>query len=356
MSAEEREQNIRLLKEYKITLIDFRYHTFGLIAIIKWLGIIIRLLLLVLFKPSHFIHAWCTPAGAIGYFLSKFSGRPLIIDSYEPHAEAMVENKTWSMSSLKYIILFFLEKKLSKHAKTVISATEGMRDYAIMRYGINIKDFYVKPACVDLNKFNSTKRKNPALLRELNLENKIVCVYAGKFGGIYLTNEVFDFFHSCEKKWKDKFVALILTSHSKAELEEWAMQSGFDKNNMVVKYVPHEKIADYLGLGDFGITPVKPIPTKRYCTPIKDGEYWALGLPVVITSGISDDSDIIENNNAGVVIPSLDHEGYQSAIEKLDELLKENPVNTSMRIENIARKYRSFNIAKQIYHTIYGKN
>ena len=43
-------------------------------------------------------------------------------------------------------------------------------------------------------------------------------------------------------------------------------------------------------------TPVKPVPTKRYCTPVKDGEYWALGLPVIITEGISDDSGIIREN------------------------------------------------------------
>ena len=36
---------------------------------------------------------WCMTAGSLGYILSKTSGKNLVIDSYEPHAEAMVENQ-----------------------------------------------------------------------------------------------------------------------------------------------------------------------------------------------------------------------------------------------------------------------
>src|SRR4030066_244618 len=77
-------------------------------------------------QKKNFIHAWCTPAGILGYILSKTTGVPLIIDSYEPHAEAMVENGTWGKSSWSFKLLFFFEKLQSKHAQTVISAVEKM--------------------------------------------------------------------------------------------------------------------------------------------------------------------------------------------------------------------------------------
>ena len=44
------------------------------------------------------IHAWCSPAGAIGYLLHKKTGKRLVIDSFEPHAESLVENRTWKKS------------------------------------------------------------------------------------------------------------------------------------------------------------------------------------------------------------------------------------------------------------------
>ena len=54
-------------------------------------------------------------------------------------------------------------------------------------------------------------------------------------------------------------------------------------------FVPYNQITDYYQIADFAINPVKPVPSKRYCTSIKDGEYWGMGLPVVITKNISDD-------------------------------------------------------------------
>ena len=342
-----------MLAEKGIFLIDFNYSTFGIASIIKWSGVLLTLFTLIISKKIKFIHAWCTTAGSLGYVLSKASGKPLIIDSYEPHAEAMVENKTWSRKGLKFKILFFLEKKQTRHAKILISATKGMHGYALEKYKVNISNFYVKPACVDLNKFNTLKRKNPSLLLQLKLENKIVCVYAGKFGGIYLTKEVFDFFAAAEKFWGDRFRVLLLTPHDKETLFKWAMDSNFSADKMVIRFVSHDKIPDYLGVGDFGITPVKSIPTKRFCTPIKDGEYWALGLPVVISKNISDDSEIILTNNAGAVIDEYTEENFKIAIVKIQNLLEEPLSSLSQRIENLAKQYRNFSIAEDIYKKIY---
>ena len=213
----------------------------------------------------------------------------------------------------------------------------------------------MKPACVDVAIFNPSKRKNPKLVTELNLANKIVCVYAGKFGGIYLTNEVFAFFHEAEKFWGDKFTVLLLTSQKKEELLEWSKAGKFNPEKMIVRFVPHEHVAEYMGLGDFAITPVKPIPTKKYCTPIKDGEYWGLGLPVVITKNISDDSDIINKYAAGAIINDFSSEDYKKAIEKIDHLLKEDSATLSARIENIAKQFRSFKIAEDVYESLYGE-
>ena len=353
MTPSERKEIKNTLIHKGIYLIDYNYSSFGVISLIKWLGNFLHLLALQFFKNIKYIHAWCTTAGSLGYILSKACGKPLIIDSYEPHAEAMVENQTWSRDDFKFKLLFYLERKLTGHAKIIISATSGMYEYALKKYGINIVNFYVKPACVDLHKFNISKKKNPKLISELKLENKIVCVYAGKFGGIYLTREVFDFFSQAEKVWGDRFRVLLLTPHNKEDLVNWAISSNFSPEKMIIRFVPHDEIPDYLGVGDFGITPVKPLPTKRYCTPIKDGEYWALGLPVVITRDISDDSEIITKYNAGAVIKDFSPESYKVVIDQINKLLEEPRQTLSQRIENLAKQFRNFSIAEDIYKTIY---
>ena len=108
-----------------------------------------------------------------------------------------------------------------------------------------------------------------------------------------------------------------------------------------------------MGLEDFALCPVKPVPTKKYCSPIKTGEYWSMGLPVVITDNISNDSTIIEQNNAGHVLRSLNENEYSKAVEHINELLKEDPAELSIRIRKLAEQYRNFDIARKIYSEIY---
>ncbi len=339
------------LENEGIKWLPFNYRPFGMGAFFLWIGISFQLCRLIIQKKISILHCWCTPAGAIGYFLSFLLNRILILDSYEPHAEAMVENGTWEKDSFAFKLLFWLERKQTEHASHIISATAGMHEYAKRKYYVDIKNFSVKPACVDLNLFNEEIINDKSLRHQLALDGKIVCVYAGKFGGIYLEKEIFDFIKVAADHWGKSFRFLILTNHSNEEVAAYCKLSGLEAECVVIKFVPHGEIPRYMGLADFAITPVKPIPTKRYCTPIKDGEYWALGLPVVISANISDDSEIIETNNIGAVLKEFNLKAYKQAISKIDGLLIQ--VDLRHKIRKIAKQYRSFEIAESVYRAIY---
>ena len=343
------------LKKEGIYWLPFTYRSFGLSAFFFWIYTAFRLCTLIIQNKISTIHCWCTPAGAIGYFLATLLNKQLIIDSYEPHAEAMVENGTWRKSSIAFRLLFWLEKKQTQKANQIISATEGMRKYAADKYGVAIKNFYVKPACVNLDLFSTTDLKDPELLQAFGLDKKFVCVYAGKFGGIYLDKEVFDFFKVAADYWGDSFRVLLLTNHSREQVEAYCSESLLSPHLVISTYVSHHLIPRYIGLGDFAVTPVKPVPTKKYCTPIKDGEYWALGLPVVIPANISDDSEIIEENSIGAVMHSLDKPAYLEAIKKIDALIQQPKDQTFSKIRGIADRYRSYQIAEKVYQQVYGQ-
>lgn len=329
------------------------YEPFGFKAVGLWLVLFFRLLGTVIVRRIDTIHVWAMPAGVIGYVLAAITRSRLIIDSYEPHAEAMIENGTWRRDSMAFKILFFFERLQSRRANYVVSATAAMKDYAMRKYNTVLNNFTVKPACVDLNLFSKANIKKAELMDRYELTDKIVCVYAGKFGGIYLKKEVFDFLKVAHGYWGDRLRILLLTSHSAKEIGAYCKAAKLDEGIVICKFVPHAEISDYLGLGDFAITPVKSVPTKRYCTPIKDGEYWALGLPVVISAGISDDSDIIEEHKAGAVIRNNCREDYQLAVEQIDALLQMPRMSIFERIRPLAEKYRDFSIAEKAYRTVY---
>jgi glycosyltransferase involved in cell wall biosynthesis len=354
LSSEEHLNAEKELEGYNIKWIRYNYAKLGLKSIINTALFLNKLIFLIFSKKIAFIHTWCTPAGSLGYIRSRITRRPLILDSYEPHAEACIENGSWAKGGKAFKLLYWFEKKQSQRATHFIAAAKSMKQYAIEKYGVTPLSIFVKPACVDLEKFKPQPFKDISLLRSLGLEDKIVCVYAGKFGAIYLDQEIFDFFKTAHNYWGDKFRVLLLTNESESSLKQYCTKSAVDFNIFVVKFVPHAQVAQYISLGDFAMTPVRSVPTKRHCTPIKDGEYWALGLPVVITPNISDDSDIIEQNKIGVVWHYKDKPSYLDSVKQIDTLLKTTePQILKNKIRDVAKKYRSFDIAENIYKTIY---
>jgi glycosyltransferase involved in cell wall biosynthesis len=342
------------LAKSRIKLISYRYRPFGFSAIWFWLKTILGLLFFVFKNKIDFIHCFCTDAAAAGYLVSKLSGKPLIVDSYEPHAEPMLESGTWSKGSMAYKILFAFEKWQSKHAYAVISCVQKMREYALVKYDASIERFYTKPACVDFALFSKNKIKNPDLLELLGLRDKIVMLYAGKFGGSYMREEVFDFIKVAYEFYGDRFRVLLLGNHKDDEIVKDCQRVGVRSSIISHCFVPHIEVADYMGLADFAITPFIPVPSKRYGSPIKNGEYWAMGLPVVIPPNISDDSDIIDKYNIGCIIEELNEASYKKAIQKIDLILSnEVQVERFERIRSVAIKYRSFEIAEKVYAEIY---
>lgn len=352
-SRVDRNEKIKLRKQ-GIYLVNTNYHRFGFRAGLSMITTFVRLIFLILRRNVSTLHCWCTPGGAIGYILSIITNRELILDSYEPHAESMVESNVWDANSWAFKILFKLEKLQTRRASTIVSATDGMRSYMNQTYGESKENFYVKPACTDFNIFNSEKSKNEDLKNKLGLSKKLICVYAGKFGGIYLDQEIFDLMKIAYDFWGDKFHFLLLTNEPEDKVLSYAKKSSFPVSQLTIKFVEHQYVADYIGLADFALTPVKPIPTKRYCTPIKNGEYWAMGLPVIITENISDDSDIIIRNQIGATIVPDNTSSYKKAITTIDQLINKEEKLT-FKVEKIAEKYRSFEIASNIYRKIYGR-
>ena len=345
---------IRIIKKESIVLICLPFDKKN--QFMAWGKNLIALRTIIKNKSIRQLHAWCTPAGSFGLALKILSKNVNItIDSFEPHAEAMVENGEWSTNGIKNRFLFFMEKLEAKMANNLILAAPGMIKYIREKYKVEREKYYVKPACVDLDKFSANAVKDKDLLARFNLKDKIVGVYAGKFGGMYLEDETFGFIKSCQNYWGiDKFRFIILSSVSEEYIGKKSIEFSISNGVIIKLFVPYSKVEKYIGLADFGICPIKPVPSKKFCTPIKNGEYWALGLPIVIPPNISIDSDIIMQHNAGAILQSFDDKGYLSAIKQIDVILTSKArMDIYDRIRPLAEKYRSFNIAEKVYTAIY---
>ena len=334
-------------------VIELPYIPFSFRALTGWINSIRSLKSYIKKNNINTIHTWCTPAGMIGYILNKITKTRFVADSFEPHAEAMVENGTWKKSSIAFRLLFYFEKKIVLNANQIITIAPGMDDYIKKKFALDFRSKFIKPACVDLNRFNLNVKKKPELLSQLNLNDKIVCLYAGKFGGIYYSQEVFNFFKSAFSRYGNNVVFLILSNDDPKEINKNFIDAGIEKANFIIKSIPHQSMPEWMGLADFAICPVKTVPTKKYCSPIKTGEYWAMGLPVIITNNISNDSEIIDKSGLGYVWKDMSEDEYKNSLQKMEELLKMDKNTLSQSVRNLANEYRNFKIAETIYRKIY---
>jgi glycosyltransferase involved in cell wall biosynthesis len=188
---------------------------------------------------------------------------------------------------------------------------------------------------------------------DLGFAKKIVGVYAGKFGDFYLEDEIFELIKIAFRFWDDKLHILLLSNIEFQQLEEFCKKYDLDNTHFTLINSSYKMMPQYLSVADFAISPYKPAPSKRYCTPIKNGEYWAIGLPIIITTGVSIDSDIVQQNAVGYVLENLSVPEYEKIIQKIDELLNGDREELRTRIRRIAEEKRNFSIAENIYQQIY---
>ncbi len=359
LSPEEKEKIKQTLNAQNIEWLPMKYTPFSGKTLLRWAFILFPKLLAFIFKKRiNYLHPWCTPGGTIAFILSKLTATPMLVDFYEPHADSMVELGEWNKEGKNYKILKYFEILQTHHAEYLICSNPDMKEYALKAYNYKIpeKKYFYKPNCIDFAKFYP-RPKNQKLLKKLNLENKIVGLYVGKFGGIYFEEETFQLFKQALNFYgKENFHALILTPTPLEKVKELARKAGFPEENFTAQFVFHKEIPEYMSLGDFAVSPIHPVPSKKYSSPIKDGEYWAMGLPVIIPDNISEDSDIIKKHNIGYVLKEISNKEFANAVEYIDKLLKqENRETLQQRIFDVAKKYRSFEIAERVYKEIYGK-
>lgn len=356
VSTLEQQELKRYYKSKGIQLLFFKYQKNKVLLSLYFLGVLGYLFFLILFKRIHVIHSWAANAGVLSSILSVITGRKLVVDSCEPQAESMVENGSWQKGSTLFKILFFFERFQVKRASTVIAGVEGMKGYIKDTYKLRLpQNVYTKPACVNLEMFDYALFNRKEVREELRIGDEITMVYAGKFGGIYYDKEVFQFIQTALNFWgEQRFKALILSNISDNELHHYLASYHIPEKCVIKKFVAHSEIPRHIAVADFAITPVKPVYTKRFCAPIKDGEYWAMGLPVVITPHISNDSELIEKYQIGSIWKEASAQGCLCSIKEIDSLLQEDRKDLQKRIREVAMKHRNFATAKQVYQQVYG--
>jgi hypothetical protein len=349
--SEEELQRIRTLEDRNIDRIPLSWRPFGALYLLMASVQLAYLFLLIRRKQITHIHAFAPVAGIYGYILKRLTGKKLIIDSWEPHAEAMAQTGAWKTGGLAHRMLFYFEKLQARHADVLIAGSLQMHQYAAERLQTVRKDWLYRPAGVDASKFYPLHSERETKRKQLDWENACVCICVSKLGGLYLSEELFSILTKLSELIGESFRFLLLSQNDPQQILQWAQKAGFDAKCMIHLHANPTDVPAWLSAADFAINPQFPVPAKRYGTPVKDAEYWASGLPILIMPEIGDDSNIIVQEKAGAILQSLEKPDIEKAMSQIMQIMRDP--NHRAKIHQIAIRYRSFAIAKDVYERIY---
>ncbi|MCC9138099.1 glycosyltransferase [Pontibacter silvestris] len=292
------------------------------------------------------------PAGALAYKVWKKTKVPFYVSSFEPHADYMAETNTWRKSGLKYIFQKYWEQQQKKYAAGLMPVTQSYKQQLLTEGVLSDKIFTV-PVGVEAGVFVFSNAQREQLRAQLKINsNDIVGVYVGKYGGLYLEDEAFEIYRKCFKMYPN-FRLIILSPQGKEHVQKKLVRHKIDLARVFVASVSHHEVPAYLSAADFAFATIKSYPSARYCSPVKIGEYWANGLPVLLTEGVGDDNDIIKKEGGGALFNLREEGSVERALEKIQQILKD-PAHRQ-EIPKLAQKYRSPDSIREAYEYFFGK-
>ncbi|CAG5084287.1 glycosyltransferase [Parvicella tangerina] len=288
------------------------------------------------FKPD-FVLARSSLAGIPAYHYFKKTGTPYLIESFEPHAEYMIDAGEWKKSGFKYGLLKKYERKQMVTAAFLFPVSENYRNY-LLAQGIERNRVRVLPCTVDGRQFARNQTEREGIRKKLKIHSSsTVGIYVGKFGGIYKTHEAFTHFMDVLERF-DSYHLIVLTPQDSEEVLGYAKTAKFSLDNLSVLSVAINEVPSYLSASDIGFATYKQFASNKYLSPIKLGEYFASGLFVVCSPGVGDDASRLIPERIGVTTDRLD---------AFEELYRNFSSRSSV---NYSVHYRSQKLIKECYN------
>jgi hypothetical protein len=289
-----------------------------------------------------------SPAGGLAYLIWKKTKVPFFVESFEPHAEYMRESGVWKVYDPRFIIEHYLESKQKKLASGLMPVAAGYSD-VLLKGGIQPKKVKTVPCAVNAEAFTFSPEKRNETRLLLQIEGKsVVGIYVGRYGGLYLQEEAFTLYNTAFSFFGGNFHLILLVP---IQYLDWVHRQikkySLPQNNVHIRSVPHHQVPAYLSASDFAFATYRPGTSNAYLSPVKVGEYWANGLPVLLTEGVGDETNIIKKHTfAGVLFDVT----RINDVTLFKELKGKIPlIRGGNEISALALKYRGLEPVKEAY-------
>lgn len=289
--------------------------------------------------------------GIFALFIKLIYGIPFVVESFEPHSEYQVNIPNgWSKWGIRYLFLNFFENIEKNFSSVLLPVSNGYKK-KLIEQGIPENKIILQPCCVDYSKVKFCSTTSQSIRDQLNIpDDNLVGIYAGKFGGLYYEKEAFELIGDINKLLGNKFSIILLTPNNKEYLINQLTSIGLEKQNINVLFVKPEDVFNYLIASDFAFNFHISSNVSNYFSPIKNAEYWSIGLPIIIPPRIGDDSEIVEKLEVGIV-HDFSQKITEEHVDKLLYILRQANYKDTISKKTIV--YRSLDLIHDSYSEMF---
>ena len=258
--------------------------------------------------------------GVIGYLLKILTGSKLVYelngilsDEWELWKK---QNKSGIFEKIEMEMSIRAEKFALKKADAVIAVIEGIKNY-LVNCGINESKITVieNGANTDLFRPIDDSIALQRLRKQYNIEEEDhLVVFAGGMAPYQgIEHLIIAAPLILEKVPKTKFL-IVGDGIMRKKWEDMAKEFGLNEKFIFTGRVPYKDVPKYINVGDVCISMKKPIVPG---SSLKVFEYMACEKPVIATKNSSYGFEILEEENAGLLVDPEKPEDVRDAIIKL---------------------------------------
>ena len=194
-----------------------------------------------------------------------------------------------------------LEHFATRRSHAIVGVSKQMRSHVSSLGGCT--KYWTVPISVDLAAFEFCNDDRIRLRSQYGWgQEDLVAVYSGSLGLGGLNKKPLTKLLAMLKRSERNLKIMILSNESELSVRELCSDAGINSNLVTIVSLNPNELGSYLSAADFGFhaLPNQPDSSTRLGTKII--EYWANGLPVVLSSTVGAAATICMTHDLGIVV------------------------------------------------------
>lgn len=233
------------------------------------------------------------------------------------------------------------ERRAAVASDAMICVSEAMKQHVMAHWAVPESKITVVPCCTDVEAAGPAIAARAATRRRLGLESRFVVAYSGSLEAWQVPQASLEWFKRIADLRPDAHL-LAITTHPE-RMNEFARAAGIPKEQRTVLTVPQAQVAEYLAAADCGLLVRESTQVNRVASPVKFAEYLAAGVPVLISEGVGDYTEVVRLENLGAVLPA-EVSGPDAAMV-LQNFLKRLKAEDGSELARRCNEYAAMNLS-----------